>query len=108
MADYKEFYEARKEIIDIVKKDLIGPVYEDEILVERPTQYYVMGKLYPRAKDEQDKEHRIVAELLHRQQFLEPDEGVEAEDHDARKHEQTVHWRPQTLLIQVLWVLLLQ
>ena len=56
MADYKEFYEARKEIIDIVKKDLIGPVYEDEILVERPTQYYVMGKLYPRAKDEQDNE----------------------------------------------------
>lgn len=56
MADYKEFYGARKEIIDIVKKDLIGPVYEDEILVECPTQYYVMGKLYPRAKDEQDNE----------------------------------------------------
>ena len=33
MADYKEFYEARKEIIDIVKKDLIGPVYEDEISI---------------------------------------------------------------------------
>ena len=42
-----------------------------------------------KAEDEQDEEHGIVAELLHRQQFLEPDEGVEAEDHDARKHEQT-------------------
>ena len=40
-------------------------------------------------EDEQDEEHGIVAELLHRQQFLEPDKGVEAEDHDARKHEQT-------------------
>ena len=87
MADYKEFYEARKEIIDIVKKDLIGPVYEDEILVERPSQYYVMGKLYPRAKDEQDNES-------------DTDEDVTTNS--------GMDQNLQMLLIQVPWVLLLQ
>ena len=47
MATFKEFYDARDEIIELVKKDLIGPVSKDEVLIERPTQYYVMGKLYP-------------------------------------------------------------
>ena len=30
-----------------MEKDLIGPVEEFEILTELPTQYYIMGKLYP-------------------------------------------------------------
>lgn len=33
--------------MDIVKKDIIGPVDTEEILVENPTQYYISGKLYP-------------------------------------------------------------
>ena len=38
------------------------------------------------AEDEQDEEDGVVAIFLHRQHLLEPDERVEAEDHDARKH----------------------
>ena len=39
-----------------------------------------------KAKDEQDEEDGVIAVLLHGQQLLEPDERVEAEDHNARKH----------------------
>jgi hypothetical protein len=54
MPYYEDYYKAREEIIDIVSMDLIGPVKEDEILVEGPTQYYVMGKLYPRVEEGED------------------------------------------------------
>ncbi|MBR4400576.1 MAG: hypothetical protein IKT09_02650 [Synergistes sp.] len=47
MPDYSEFYDARKIITDILHDDLIGPVKKNEILPELPTQYYIMGKLYP-------------------------------------------------------------
>lgn len=47
MPDFSEFYNARKIITEIMEKDLIGPVKEDETLTEFPLQYYIMGKLYP-------------------------------------------------------------
>ena len=47
MADYSQFYEARDIITQILEQDLIGPVEEYEELTETPSQYYVMGKLYP-------------------------------------------------------------
>ncbi len=47
MSNFDEYYRAREEIRNIVKMDLIGPVFENEVLVEAPTQYYIMGKLYP-------------------------------------------------------------
>lgn len=47
MPDYREYYEARTALTDIISKDLLGPVTDNEILIEMPTQYYVMGKLYP-------------------------------------------------------------
>lgn len=50
MPCYEKYYEARKIVTDILKKDFIGPVSEDEILYELPTQYYIMGKLYPQGK----------------------------------------------------------
>lgn len=51
MTDYSEYYQAREEITNIVKMDLVGPVCENEVLIEGPTQYYVMGKLYPRVNE---------------------------------------------------------
>lgn len=48
---YSEYYEARKIVKDIVKQDLLGPVFEDEVLVEVPMQYYAMGKLYPKSQE---------------------------------------------------------
>lgn len=48
MGNFSEYYDARQVIHNILKDDLVGPVFEDEVLNELPTQYYVMGKLYPR------------------------------------------------------------
>lgn len=50
MPDYKKYYEARKIITDILRDDLVGPVKKDEVLAELPTQYYIMGKLYPQSE----------------------------------------------------------
>jgi len=52
MGKYSDFYQARQTIVDIVGEDLLGPVFENEIINEPPTSYYIMGKLYP--KTEQD------------------------------------------------------
>ncbi|HAA26335.1 MAG TPA: hypothetical protein DCE11_09535, partial [Ruminiclostridium sp.] len=45
------FYTARKVIAEILEKDFIGPVANDEVLTEFPLQYYIMGKLYPQDDD---------------------------------------------------------
>lgn len=47
MVDYSEFYTARGVVSEILNKDFIGPVADDEVLTELPLQYYIMGKLYP-------------------------------------------------------------
>lgn len=47
MANFKDFYDARDEITNIIKMDLLGPVNNDEILSELPVNYYIVGKLYP-------------------------------------------------------------
>lgn len=47
--DYTQYYQARKTIETIITDDLLGPVFEDEILCdERPLDYYLLGKLYPK------------------------------------------------------------
>lgn len=46
--DYSEYYRARKIVKEIMTKDLMGPVKDDELLFgERPLEYYIVGKLYP-------------------------------------------------------------
>lgn len=46
--DYIKFYEARDIVTEILRKDFLGPVKEDEIICdERPLDYYIIGKLYP-------------------------------------------------------------
>lgn len=45
---FDRYYEARNIIEDFLEKDLFGPVFEDEIIDESPTQYYSMGILFPR------------------------------------------------------------
>lgn len=54
MGKFKEYYEARNKLVEIVKEDLVGPVTEDEVIMEMPTAYYIMGKLYPDTNDIQD------------------------------------------------------
>ncbi|WP_410495525.1 helicase-related protein [Cellulosilyticum sp. ST5] len=46
--DYTKYYEAREHLIEILKKDLIGPIEETEIIRERPSKYYSAGILFPR------------------------------------------------------------
>lgn len=51
MADYSAFYSARRIVEEVLVKDCVGPVTDDEVLVESPLQYYIMGKLYPQNDD---------------------------------------------------------
>lgn len=56
MDEYEEYYQARSTVLEIVRKDLVGPVDRDEIIDEPPLSYYTMGKLYPRGLLEEDIE----------------------------------------------------
>ncbi len=71
MADFSEFYRARNILNEVLQKDLIGPVYEDEVLTELPVSYYIMGKLYP-------QKNQAESEDLARNPFLET--GTESYD----------------------------
>lgn len=53
MSKFNEYYEARNIITEIMKKDLLGPVKEDEV-IEDPVKYYIAGKLYPIKTDSKD------------------------------------------------------
>ena len=47
--DYTPYYKARNIVTDILSKDLLGPVFPDEVIVgDRPTDYYIMGKVSPK------------------------------------------------------------
>jgi len=54
MARYDDFYKARDKITEIMAKDFIGPVSSEEVLAEEPSQYYIMGKIYPQGTNEED------------------------------------------------------
>ncbi|MCF6460759.1 helicase-related protein [Clostridium sp. Cult3] len=45
---FNEYYRARDFIEQLLKMDLYGPVKEDEILDENPSQYYSVGILFPK------------------------------------------------------------
>lgn len=45
--DYNKYYEARDIVSEIVRKDILGPLDENEIIDEFPISYYITGKLYP-------------------------------------------------------------
>lgn len=46
-----DYYKARDHVVEILRKDFLGPVAEDEILAEFPLDYYILGKLYPQESD---------------------------------------------------------
>ena len=45
--DYCEYYKARNIVKEILEKDLLGPLSDDEVIDDYPVVYYVTGKLYP-------------------------------------------------------------
>ena len=44
---YDSYYEARNIVKEILSKDLLGPLSENEVIADYPVVYYVTGKLYP-------------------------------------------------------------
>ena len=49
---YDKYYNARDILTEIISKDLLGPVEDDEIISgESPLEYYIVGKLYPKDAD---------------------------------------------------------
>lgn len=57
---YKEFYKARKQIEKLLQMDLLGPVKEDELIInENPSDYYCMGILFPRKVKVEELEQAI-------------------------------------------------
>lgn len=46
--NFDKYYEAREKICEIMQKDLLGPVNDNEVICgENPLDYYITGKLYP-------------------------------------------------------------
>ncbi|WP_051204812.1 helicase-related protein [Butyrivibrio sp. VCD2006] len=45
--DFTKYYKARDVVKEILEKDLLGPLTEDEVINDYPIMYYIVGKLYP-------------------------------------------------------------
>lgn len=56
MGKYDKYYDARNVVYEIVRSDLLGPVFDEEIINEAPTSYYIMGKLYPKTNTDGEKD----------------------------------------------------
>lgn len=58
---FERYYEAREKLEDFLRKDLLGPVSEDEVIRDTwPTDYYIAGRLFPQGtnvgQEEQEKD----------------------------------------------------
>ena len=51
MADRFKFAEVRQEVIEMLKKDLLGPGNENEILNQNPRFEYIVGMLAPQTSE---------------------------------------------------------
>ena len=51
MADRFKFAEVRQEVIEMLKKDLLGPSSENEILNQNPRFEYIVGMLAPQTSE---------------------------------------------------------
>lgn len=48
MKDFNDYYSAREILEDFLRKDLLGPVRDNEIISDtRPCDYYIVGRLFP-------------------------------------------------------------
>ncbi len=61
--DYSRYYEARDILEDFFRKDLLGPVREDEIISDTwPSDYYITGRLFPQGMElrQEDMEENLL------------------------------------------------
>ena len=56
MADRFKFAEVRQEVIEMLKKDLLGPSSENEILNQNPRFEYIVGMLAPQTSENDSNE----------------------------------------------------
>ncbi len=62
--DIEKYEEARNTIVEILRKELIGPVSENEIIEgNRPDESYCLGMLYPQGQINSEDEDMIVLQL---------------------------------------------
>lgn len=59
MNERQKYAEVRRQIIEALKIDLIGPETEDEVLEENPAYAYLIGILYPREAETLDRDINI-------------------------------------------------
>lgn len=80
----EEYYRARKEIYEILKKDLVGPVEEFETIKdELPIKTYSLGILFPQGVSEYREENpEVIEDKL--DDDVEDDESVKLENTDRQ------------------------
>lgn len=49
-----EYYQFRRNLVDALERDLLGPRAEDEVITGPPTMTYIAGVLFPRDSDRAD------------------------------------------------------
>ena len=59
MADRFKFAEVRQEVIEMLKKDLLGPNSENEILNQNPRFEYIVGMLAPQTSENDSNEQEV-------------------------------------------------
>lgn len=59
MADRFKFAEVRQEVIEMLKKDLLGPSSENEILNQNPRFEYIVGMLAPQTSENDSNEQEV-------------------------------------------------
>lgn len=59
MADRFKFAEVRQEVIEMLKKDLLGPSSENEILNQNPRFEYTVGMLAPQTSENDTNEQEV-------------------------------------------------
>lgn len=64
MADRFKFAEVRQEVIEMLKKDLLGPSSENEILNQNPRFEYIVGMLAPQTSENDSNERKSMEMLL--------------------------------------------
>ena len=86
--DIEKFEDARNTIVDILRKELIGPVKEDEIIEgNRPDESYCLGIIYPQGQMNSEDEDMIVLQLN-------PDENKDTREYsDLEQQEDGVNFQ---------------
>lgn len=53
---YRPYYEFRDEMVERLRKDLLGPTSEEEILTDRPSEKYIVGILFPQPTERSERQ----------------------------------------------------